>query len=71
MNERDAFKTDNIGLEMENRELEAKLASLEKEMGSIKQEITSVQAGNAIRQLMIITDYQQDIMNFRMHRKIL
>jgi len=44
MNERDTYKTDNIGLEMKNRELEAQLASLEKEMGSIKQEITSVQA---------------------------
>jgi hypothetical protein len=30
MNERDAFKTDNIGLEMQNKELKAKLASLEK-----------------------------------------
>ena len=36
MNERDAFKTDNIGLEMKNRELEAKLASLEKEIGTVK-----------------------------------
>ena len=33
MNERDAFKSDNIGLEMQNRELEAKLATLEKEWG--------------------------------------
>lgn len=44
MNERDTYKTDNIGLEMKNKELEAKLASLEKEMGSIKQEISTVQA---------------------------
>jgi chemotaxis protein MotB len=43
MNERDAFKTDNIGLEMKNRELEAKLASLEKEIGSVKQDITVVE----------------------------
>ena len=33
MNERDAFKTDNIGLEMTNRELEAKIASIGKEIG--------------------------------------
>ncbi len=44
MNERDAFKTDNIGLEMKNRELEAKLSTLEKEMGNIKQEITTAQS---------------------------
>ncbi|MEI6048518.1 MAG: OmpA family protein [Bacteroidota bacterium] len=40
MNERDAFKTDNIGLEMQNKELEAKLGSLEKEMDTVKQDIT-------------------------------
>jgi chemotaxis protein MotB len=39
MNERDAFKTDNIGLEMKNRELEAKMASLEKEIGTVKEDI--------------------------------
>jgi chemotaxis protein MotB len=44
MNERDAFKSDNIGLEMRNRELEAKLTNLEKEMGVIKQEITAAQS---------------------------
>jgi chemotaxis protein MotB len=43
MNERDAFKTDNIGLEMQNKELKAKLASLEKEAGSVQQEITAAQ----------------------------
>ena len=36
MNERDAFKTDNIGLEMTNKELEAKIASLEKEIATVK-----------------------------------
>jgi chemotaxis protein MotB len=44
MNERDAFKTDNIGLEMQNKELEAKLISLEKEMGTVKEEISTVQS---------------------------
>jgi len=43
MNERDAFKTDNIGLEMQNKELKAKLASLEKEAGSVQQEIAAAQ----------------------------
>lgn len=45
MNERDAFKTDNIGLEMQNKELKAKLASLEKEMGTVQSDITSAQNG--------------------------
>lgn len=43
MNERDAFKTDNIGLEMQNKELKAKLASIEKGMDTIKLEISSAQ----------------------------
>lgn len=43
MNERDAFKTDNIGLEMKNRELEAKMASLEKEIGDVKVEISKAE----------------------------
>ncbi len=41
MNERDAFKTDNIGLEMQNRELTAQLASLRKEIDTVQQVITS------------------------------
>ena len=44
MTERDAFKTDNIGLEMQNKELEAKLASLEKEIGTLRQEIVTAQS---------------------------
>jgi chemotaxis protein MotB len=44
MNERDAFKTDNIGLEMQNKELKAKLASLEKGMDTIKLEISTAQS---------------------------
>ncbi len=44
MNERDAFKSDNIGLEMVNRELEAKLASLEEEIDIVKQDITTAQS---------------------------
>jgi chemotaxis protein MotB len=43
MNERDAFKTDNIGLEMQNKELKAKLASLEKAASTVQQDITNAQ----------------------------
>ena len=43
MNERDAFKTDNIGLEMQNKELNAKLTALEKQVGSVQQDITAAQ----------------------------
>ena len=43
MNERDDFKTDNIGLEMTNKELEAKLASLNKEIGSVREDISKVE----------------------------
>src|SRR5512133_3834042 len=44
MRERDAFKTDNIALEMTNKELEAKLAGLQKETETIKDDIQKVQA---------------------------
>ncbi len=44
MDERDQFKTDNIGLEMSNRELEAKIAVLEKQFGTVKEEITKAPA---------------------------
>lgn len=43
MDERDAFKTDNIGLEMQNKELKAKLASLEKQVGTAEQDIAAAQ----------------------------
>ena len=43
MNERDAFKTDNIGLEMKNKELEAKMASLEKEIAEVKEDISKTE----------------------------
>jgi chemotaxis protein MotB len=44
MNDRDALKTDNIGLEMKNKELEGKFAVLEKEMGIVKQDIATAQS---------------------------
>jgi chemotaxis protein MotB len=43
MNERDAFKTDNIGLEMENKELKAKLTSLGKQVGNAEHDIAAAQ----------------------------
>ena len=43
MNERDAFKTDNIGLEMTNKELEARMASLEKEIAAVKEDISKAE----------------------------
>jgi chemotaxis protein MotB len=42
MNERDDFKTDNITLEMANRELESKIALLEKDLAGVNEEIESV-----------------------------
>jgi chemotaxis protein MotB len=42
MNERDSLKTDNIGLEMQNKELEARIASIGKEIGTIKDDIARV-----------------------------
>lgn len=44
MDERDQFKTDNIGLEMTNRELEAKLAVLEKQMSTVRDDIEKAQS---------------------------
>jgi chemotaxis protein MotB len=44
MNERDAFKTDNIGLQMQNKELELKLENLEKEMSKVKEDIAAAES---------------------------
>jgi chemotaxis protein MotB len=44
MDERDEFKTDNISLEMANRELEAKMAVLEKQLGTVKEDISKAQS---------------------------
>jgi chemotaxis protein MotB len=43
MNERDEFKTENIALEMANRELETKIKSIEEEIGSATKELTAAQ----------------------------
>lgn len=44
MDERDQYKSDNIGLEMANREMEAKLAVLEKQLGTLKEDVSKAQA---------------------------
>jgi chemotaxis protein MotB len=44
MNERDTLKTDNIGLEMTNRELTAKIASLQKETETISQDVRKAES---------------------------
>ncbi|HEX2921284.1 MAG TPA: OmpA family protein [Bacteroidales bacterium] len=44
MNERDEYKSANIGLEMQNRELEARIASLQTGTDSIKQVIQKTQS---------------------------
>jgi chemotaxis protein MotB len=41
MNERDAFKTENIALEMQNKEFSTKLADLQKRVAASEQEITT------------------------------
>jgi len=44
MNERDEYKTENIGLEMANRELVSKISQFEKEISTVQEEIESVKA---------------------------
>ena len=43
LNERDAFKTENIDLSMNNKELESKTAQLEKEATALKQDLLKTQ----------------------------
>jgi chemotaxis protein MotB len=44
MNERDAFKSENITLDMQNKELEAKIASLEKDTQNSRDEMNKVRS---------------------------
>jgi chemotaxis protein MotB len=44
MNERDALKGDNIGLDMKNKELEAKMATLDKETAELKKQYSRVES---------------------------
>jgi chemotaxis protein MotB len=65
MNERDSFKSDNIGLEMQNRELETKLANLEKEVAGVKQEFATVQSARdkAVEELNRVASKYSELQN--------
>jgi len=65
MNERDDFKTENIGLEMANRELEAKLAQLEKKVGTIDEDMAKAQKerDNAVDEYNKISAKYNDLQN--------
>jgi chemotaxis protein MotB len=65
MNERDDYKTDNITLEMKNKELVAKLATLEKEMSTVEQEILSAQSSRdkAVEDLNRISGKYNELQN--------
>jgi len=65
MNERDDFKTQNIGLEMANRELEAKLAVLEKQVGTVQAEIDKAQEerDKAVEEFNKVSQKYNDLQN--------
>jgi chemotaxis protein MotB len=65
MNERDAFKSDNIGLEMQNRELEVKLASLNKEIVEVGENIVTAQnkRDKAVEEYNRISSKYNDLQN--------
>jgi chemotaxis protein MotB len=65
MNERDDFKTQNIGLEMTNRELEAKLAVLEKQAGTVKTEIEKAtsERDKAVEEFNRVSQKYNDLQN--------
>jgi chemotaxis protein MotB len=65
MNERDDFKTQNIGLEMANRELAAKLAVLEKQVGTVQAEIDKAQEerDKAVEEFNKVSQKYNDLQN--------
>ncbi len=65
MNERDEFKTDNIGLSMANRELEAKITELEKETGNIKKDLASAsqELSRAKEEYNVLSGKYNDLQN--------
>lgn len=65
MNERDDFKTDNIGLEMANRELEAKLAGLQKQVDTVNYDIAKAQGdlAKAVEDYNRISEKYNDLQN--------
>jgi len=65
MNERDEFKTENIGLEMSNRELETKMADLEKQMTTLNEEIDKARSDrdNALDEYNKLSIRHSDLQN--------
>jgi chemotaxis protein MotB len=65
MNERDDFKTQNIGLEMANRELEARLAVLNKQVGTVQAEIDKARSerDNAVEEFNKVSQKYNDLQN--------
>ena len=65
MNERDGFKTDNISLEMTNRELETKISDMEKDMTGFQEEIASLksQRDKALGEFNNISSKYNDLQN--------
>jgi chemotaxis protein MotB len=65
MDERDDFKTENIGLEMANRELEAKMALLDKQIASVNEDIAKTQAerDRAVEEYNQISGQYTDLQN--------
>ncbi|MCU0473738.1 MAG: OmpA family protein [Bacteroidales bacterium] len=65
MDERDDFKTRNIGLEMANRELEARVAVLEKQYATVKEDITKAQSerDKAVEEYNKISGKYNDLQN--------
>lgn len=65
MNERDAFKEKNIGLEMKNAELEAKLVSVEKETAQLKKEQSKISSerDKALGDLNNLTSRYNELQN--------
>jgi chemotaxis protein MotB len=65
MNERDALKTDNIGLGMQNKENEEKLTAIEKEMAAVKKDISAVQSSRdkAVEDLNKISGKYNELQN--------
>jgi chemotaxis protein MotB len=65
MNERDDFKTENIGLEMANRELEAKMAVLQKQLGTVNEDISKAQGNlaKAVEDYNRISEKYNDLQN--------
>ncbi len=65
MNERDAFKTDNIDLDMQNKELTAKIAAMQKDMADLKQNIdtASNERDKALQEYNKISSMYNDLQN--------